>query len=375
MSKKSRAQRKRALARRAADPRLAAAARAPPRAVDDGGGGAGGGARGPGLVAQGGVRKQAKKRERAKDEWRHGGGGGGKKSAALPVVHEDEALLAVNKPAGMLCHPSPGYWDSGTVVHALRGRQRLAGFSELSDQMLEHRQSHTGEADSFIPRCVVHRLDKGTTGVMVLAKTPAAERALADSFRRHTAKKTYVALLCGRPTRGCGCSDACGGGGALVVNAPVAKDASRPGKMVSGGAATRTSSAKAARSIARLHAHCERTGLSLVSIALLTGRTHQIRVHCAHVLRAPLLGDDAYGGWAGTAARMAREALGAAVELRKRPALHAAKLDVPHPNGGAPLRLRAEMPPDMAAVAAAAWPELDLSGGDALDAWPVLPIP
>lgn len=291
------------------------------------------------------------------------------------MVYEDEALVAINKPSGLLCHPSPGYWESGTVMHALEGRERLEGFSAISEEMMAHRQSYTGEADSFIPRCVVHRLDKGTTGIMVLAKSPKAEQALADAFRRHTARKTYLALVCGRPDasrRGCS-PDARSGDGAVLVNAPVAKDASRPGKMLSGAAASSGSvagSAKVARSVVRLHAHCERSGLSLVSVMPATGRTHQIRVHCAHVLGAPLLGDEAYGG-GGAAARAVRDALGAAGK-QKRPALHAAGLDVAHPTAnGSPLRLRATLPQDMAAVAAAAWPDLDLSD---MRAWPVLPL-
>ena len=92
-------------------------------------------------------------------------------SLPLAVVFEDDEVLAINKPAGLLCHPSPGFWDRGTVVHALPTRQRLPGFSPLSPEMLGERRSNTGEADSVIPRAIVHRLDRGTTGLMGLAKT------------------------------------------------------------------------------------------------------------------------------------------------------------------------------------------------------------
>ena len=96
-------------------------------------------------------------------------------AAALAVIHEDEHLIAINKPAGLLCHPSPGFWEHGTVVHALGARERTPGYSELGAHMLEARRSYTGEADSFIPRAIVHRLDRHTTGVMLVAKTELAE--------------------------------------------------------------------------------------------------------------------------------------------------------------------------------------------------------
>ena len=119
-------------------------------------------------------------------------------SGGLVVVHEDAHVLAINKPAGLLCHPSPGFWESGTVVHELPRRQQLAGYSPIPDEMLAERLSRTGEADSAIPRAVVHRLDRGTTGVLLLAKTPAAEAHLARQFKLRTTRKRYVAVLRGR---------------------------------------------------------------------------------------------------------------------------------------------------------------------------------
>ena len=123
-------------------------------------------------------------------------------SLPLAVVFEDDEVLAINKPAGLLCHPSPGFWDRGTVVHALPTRQRLPGFSPLSPEMLGERRSNTGEADSVIPRAIVHRLDRGTTGLMVLAKTARAEAHLAAQFKGRTTRKAYVALLHGAPSGG-----------------------------------------------------------------------------------------------------------------------------------------------------------------------------
>ena len=122
-------------------------------------------------------------------------------SVDLPTLYEDEALLVVAKPAGCLCHPSPGHWDAGTVSHAVVGR--------VPAPMLAERGDHK-EKDSFIPKCLVHRLDAGTTGALLLAKTEAAARSLTAQFRDKTAasaatdkgsglaRKTYVVVLRGR---------------------------------------------------------------------------------------------------------------------------------------------------------------------------------
>lgn len=105
---------------------------------------------------------------------------------ALMVLHEDPDVLAVNKPPGMVCHPCPGFLNGGTVIHALEKRQRIPGFSPLQPEMLEPRVEPTGEDDSFIPRAVVHRLDRGTTGVLLLAKTAVAEVGSSTQYpRRH----------------------------------------------------------------------------------------------------------------------------------------------------------------------------------------------
>lgn len=94
---------------------------------------------------------------------------------SLRVIHEDEHVIAIDKPAGMVCHPCHGFWEAGSVIHGLSTRQRLAGFTPIDSAMLCARQRPTGEQDSFIPRAIVHRLDRGTTGVLLLAKTVEAE--------------------------------------------------------------------------------------------------------------------------------------------------------------------------------------------------------
>ena len=288
------------------------------------------------------------------------------RSHSLDVVHEDEHLIAINKPAGLLCHPSPGFWEHGTVVHVLGSRERTPGYSEISAHMLEQRQSYTGEADSFIPRAIVHRLDRGTTGLMLIAKTDLAETRLAEHFKRRTTAKTYIALLCGRPhdTAALSCQriEVLDERGAhLRVEAPIGRDAARPGKVIV------APSGKPATSIVHVHAHerdksGRRPDLSLVSVELLTGRQHQIRVHCAQCLGAPLANDDAYGG-----ARL--DGL-----PKSRPMLHAWAMKVPHPSAqgaGAESQLdvHAPLPEDMQRLISMHFPSLDVNDPSS---WPTI---
>ena len=106
-------------------------------------------------------------------------------TTSLGVVYEDQHMIAINKPAGLLAHGSHAAMERGTVVHALSARARVAGYSPIGAHMLEARQSQTGEADSFIPRAIVHRLDRGTTGLMLIAKSELAEQqASATRFLR-----------------------------------------------------------------------------------------------------------------------------------------------------------------------------------------------
>merc|ERR1712008_513876 len=272
---------------------------------------------------------------------------------------EDEGLLALSKPAGVLSHPSPGYWDGGTVAHSLVGR--------ISEEMLCQRPGH-GEKDSMIPRAIVHRLDKGTTGVMVVAKTLEAEKALSDVLRvgkkdsssnMGRARKVYVALLTGCPNEhfsefggspeGMSKIPQC-----LTVNASIGYDPSDPKRraVVPDG--------QAATSVVHVHRHSPvGRGIALVTVELLTGRMHQIRVHCAHG-GMPVVGDGVYGDRRSNVAL--RKSLGTTVlsKTSQRPLLHAWALDLPHPVDGKPLSLRAALPDDMSRVVAELWPDLAL---------------
>lgn len=315
---------------------------------------------------------------------------------ALCVVYEDEHMVAISKPAGLLAHGSRSATEQGTVVHALSGRQHVAGYSPMPAYMLEARESYTGEADSFIPRAIVHRLDRGTTGLMVVAKSAAAERQLAAHFKQRTAHKRYVALLCGWPDASApGTSveldDSGAGVERLHISVPIDRDPARPGKMravvpdaaSSGGGASDagaswSSVGKAAHTLVHIHAYsAQHGGVCLCSMDLLTGRQHQIRVHCSH-MGAPLLNDDAYGGKRCVRGAQDDDESALGPFPKGRPMLHAWAMEVPKPTSEheqregdrateETLTLRAPLPDDMRSAIDLLWPNL---GGP--DSWPCL---
>ena len=229
----------------------------------------------------------------------------GPEDVDLDVLFEDEALIAVNKPAGMTTHPAPGVL-SGTLVNALLGRMTLPA------------QEGHNEEGSFRPG-IVHRLDKETSGVIVVAKTVPDHARLSESFRTRETHKTYLAIAIGnwkadRP---------------LHVDAPIGRHPVARQRMTVGG----TSFKEAQTLLTPLARMTNPHGqvLTLVQAQPRTGRTHQIRVHLAH-LGSPILGDVVYG--------RASDVIG-------RHALHAWKLDVPHPRSGELLKLEAAPPDDL----------------------------
>ena len=241
----------------------------------------------------------------------------------LDVVFEDESLLVVDKPAGMVVHPAPGNW-SGTLVNALIGRG-----GELSDEGGEERAG------------IVHRLDKDTSGLLLVAKEDRAHRLLSAAIAARRVVRRYAALSWGHLD-----------GDRLTVDRPIARDPRDRKRMavVSSGKPARTDFRRLARfdsaDLLRAHLH--------------TGRTHQIRVHLASVGH-PVVGDDTYGGGGGR--RL--------VELPpRRHFLHAAWLQFRHPVTGAPVDLRSPLPPDLkrSLAAVAGSPEL-LDHPNPLDAF------
>lgn len=220
----------------------------------------------------------------------------------LDIIYEDEHLLAVNKPAGMVVHPAPGNW-SGTFVNALLFHCRL--------------QKDDFGKGSCRPG-IVHRLDKDTSGVLIAAKDVVTHQRLTDLFSSRNVTKQYVAICCGSPGSG-------------EVNAPIGRHPVNRKMMC-----VREDGGREA--ITRFETLAGDGKRSVVRIQLITGRTHQIRVHMKH-RGTPVLGDDTYGN----------------VQLNKRyhaerQLLHARQLELEHPATGNPLRLVAPFPDDIKAV-------------------------
>jgi 23S rRNA pseudouridine1911/1915/1917 synthase len=222
----------------------------------------------------------------------------------LRILYEDGDLVVVDKAAGMVVHPAAGHAD-GTLVNALLYRLKDLG----------------GIGGELRPG-VVHRLDKDTSGCLVVAKNEEALAALQIAFKGRAVKKTYLALVHGTPKRAEGTIET------LYGRHPVQRKRFT-GKVKSG---------KRAVTAYRVRERYE--GSALLEVDLLTGRTHQVRAHLSE-LGHPLLCDALYGG-----ARKAKGALAEAQHALRRQALHAWKLAFAHPRTGQPLSFEAPLPPD-----------------------------
>jgi 23S rRNA pseudouridine1911/1915/1917 synthase len=242
-------------------------------------------------------------------------------SIPLNVVYEDDDVLVIDKPAGMVVHPAPGNW-TGTLVNALKGRG-----GALAD---------AGDAERA---GIVHRLDKETSGLLLVAKTDRAHRILGAALQRREIKRRYAALCWGHLS-----------GDRVVVDKPLGRDPNDRKRMavLAGGREARTVFYRLARF----------DTVDLVRAHLFTGRTHQIRVHLASIGH-PVVGDDTYGGGGGR--RL--------VSLPpKRHFLHAAWLAFRHPVTGALVELRSPLPADLrTALKAAAGPDAAFGDRDPLD--------
>jgi len=231
----------------------------------------------------------------------------------LAVLHEDDELLVLDKPAGLTVHPGAGR-PTGTLVHRLLHRD----------------PSLAGVGGPGRPG-IVHRLDKDTSGVMVVARTPAAYRALARAFAARRVDKRYLAIVWGTP-------EAEG-----RIDAPIGRHP-RDRKRMAVLPADRKGARPAETTWRRLAvAEVGGGGISLVSVGLETGRTHQIRVHLKH-LRHPLVGDPVYGEdrW-----REIRPPARAVLAAFPRPALHAWRLAFAHPGTGERVAFEAPPPADL----------------------------
>ncbi len=253
----------------------------------------------------------------------------------LRVVHEDPALIVVDKPAGMVVHPAPGA-ERGTLVHALL--------------------HHCGESLSGIGGArrpgIVHRIDKDTSGLLVVAKTDLAHQGLAAQFAAHTAARHYRALVHGAPDpadpRLTGLPGvAWEAGGVLRVTTGIGRHPSDRQRQ----AVRKTGGRSAVTRARRLERFGTPPCLALLDCWLETGRTHQIRVHMAH-LGHPLVGDATYGARRKPPAAALPAEVGAAVLGFPRQALHAATLGFRHPVSGAEVHFEAPLPADMDALLA-----------------------
>ncbi len=222
----------------------------------------------------------------------------------LDVLHEDEDLIVINKPAGMVMHPAPGHY-TGTLVHAL----------------LHHCKDLAGIGGVERPG-IVHRLDRGTSGVVVCAKNDAAHEHLAKQFHDHSIGRVYLALV-----------RSCPGADRGRIERAIGRHPRDRKKM-----SVRTRSGRAAITNWQIKQRFPKEQFSWVEVRPETGRTHQIRVHLSSV-GMPLLGDPVYGR---------RQSKGKA--RLTRPALHAAELGFDHPRSGERMCFSVPVPEDIQSV-------------------------
>ena len=233
----------------------------------------------------------------------------------LDVVYEDKHVIVINKPVGLVVHPAAGH-DSGTLVNALL--------------------AHCGDSLSGIGGVkrpgIVHRLDKDTSGLLVIAKNDAAHQSLSEQFQAHgrdgRLQREYLAFVWGVPPRPAG-----------MIATGIARSSHNRQKMA-------VSQSAVAKEAITHYVTVESFGgiASLVRCNLETGRTHQIRVHLAHIGH-PLLGDLVYGGGFKSAISKLGEAARDSVKYLKGQALHATVLGFEHPKSGKQLHFEAKLPP------------------------------
>lgn len=246
----------------------------------------------------------------------------------LDIVYEDAALLVVNKPPGLVTHPAPGHWD-GTLVNAILWHV----------QHTAHSTQHAAERDPQLQRAgIIHRLDKDTSGLLLIAKTAQAQLSLARQLKARTIHRRYLALVEGHLPLDTG-----------TVDVPIGRHATHRKVMTVRHLGGRTAithyrvvkrfnRALSTRHPAPSTQHSAALLYTLIDVSLETGRTHQIRVHVAH-MGHPVIGDVTYGShpaefW---------QSIGVARQM-----LHAYRLSFQHPVTAKPLTVAAPVPSDMA---------------------------
>ncbi len=225
----------------------------------------------------------------------------------LRIVFEDADIVVLDKPAGIVVHPGAGH-RGGTIVNAL----------------LHHVKDLSGIGGELRPG-IVHRLDRGTSGLMVVAKNDAAHQELARQFQDREVEKEYIALVWGVVQAG------------RRIDAPIGRDPSDRQKMS-------TRARRARNAVTRVTWARHFKGVSLLKVAIATGRTHQIRVHLS-AIGHPIVGDPTYGGVHRRVAHDLRS-----VQRLERPFLHAARLAFTHPTDGRRVEFDSPLPPDLESV-------------------------
>ena len=233
----------------------------------------------------------------------------------LDVLYEDDWLVAIDKPPGMVVHPAKGHWQ-GTLASALAYR-------------FEHLSTAGGPARPGI----VHRLDRDTSGVIVVAKTDRAHLLLAEQFQCRTAEKEYFAVVAGLPDRD-----------RDYIEKPIGVHPYQREKMaIRAGHAT----SRPARTFYELQERFDR--FAALKVWPKTGRTHQIRLHLAHI-GCPILCDRLYGGRARITRGQLRQQRNDDQVLLERSALHARRLTLTHPDSGEPIEFEAPLPNDIVGI-------------------------
>ena len=225
----------------------------------------------------------------------------------IRIVYEDEHLVVLDKPAGMVVHPGAGH-SGGTLVNAL----------------LHHVKDLSGIGGELRPG-IVHRLDRGTSGLMVVAKSDLAHQELSRQFSDREVDKEYIALVWGLVQPG------------RRIDAPIGRDPGDRQKMS-------TRARRARNAVTRVTFARHYKGVSLLKVAIATGRTHQIRVHLS-AIGHPIVGDATYGGVHRRTGSHLR-----AVQRLERPFLHAWKLAFTHPTDGRRLEFESPLPADLQSV-------------------------
>ncbi|XP_059278941.1 RNA pseudouridine synthase 2, chloroplastic [Lycium ferocissimum] len=271
----------------------------------------------------------------------------------LDIVYEDEHVLVVNKPAHMVVHPAPGN-ATGTLVSGILHHCSLPTLSFPGEEVLSDVEDASDDelnlssvmCESSVRPGIVHRLDKGTSGLLVVAKNEHSLADLAEQFKKHTIKRVYVSITCGVPTSVSG-----------RVDIPIGRDSNNRIRMAAIPGTPKSGKSRHAVSRYKVIEKLAGGGSALVEWRLETGRTHQIRAH-AKYLGIPLMGDDVYGGTKDMALSLLQpktpprihRKLSELVSRIERPCLHALTLGFRHPYTGENIHFTRLPPPDFAEI-------------------------